>query len=188
MGMEVALRDDRIGGPVLGGRRRRGIVSRIRGDAAVPTIFVAGEDDQMGGLHDSGLYYEQSRAPRVRVIAGNGATHCHAIVPMSQCENGSRGVQRLDAVMAHAAATLYLRPDAPEWRLRKSLARDIVWGDGLRDIERERGPFLPLATTWSAAVERAGIDARVRSNRRRRASRAEVGDREGARSIDERVR
>jgi len=127
--------------------------------AVAPTIFIAGEDDDMGGLRDSGIYYAQSRAPRVRVIAGNGATHCHAIVPMSQCENGSRGVQRLDAVMAHAAATLYLRPNTPEWRLRKELARDIVWGDGLRDIERERGDVrgpLAQATTWSvAAVERA---------------------------------
>ena len=157
VGMEVAFAptigsEDPFSGDDVGAELFR----EYAATAAVPTVFVAGEDDQMGGLHDSGLYYAQSRAPRVRVIAGNGATHCHAIVPMSQCENGSRGVQRLDAVMAHAAATLYLRPDAPEWRLRKSLARDIVWGDGLRDIERERGPFLPLATTWSAAaVERA---------------------------------
>jgi len=127
--------------------------------AVVPTIFVVGEDDDMGGLRDSGLYYTQSRAPKLQVIAGNGATHCHAIVPMSQCENGSRGAQRLDAVMAHAAATLYLRPDTPEWRLRKEFARDIIWGDGLRDIERERGDVrgpLAQATTWSvAAVKRA---------------------------------
>jgi dienelactone hydrolase len=115
----------------------------------IPTVFVAGENDGMGGLRDAAIYYGQSRAPRVRVIAGNGATHCHAIVPMSECDlaRGTRGLQSLDAVVAHAAMTLYLRPDTPRWRVERALARDIIWNDGLEKI-RAVTPLAPPNRAW----------------------------------------
>ena len=117
----------------------------------VPTVFVAGENDGMGGLRDSAIYYDQSRAPRVRVTAGNGATHCHAIVPMSECDlvQGTRGLQSLDSIIAHAMMTLYLRPDTPRWRDERELATEIIWRDGLEALHAQTvTPLAPPNRAW----------------------------------------
>ena len=117
----------------------------------VPTVFVTGENDGMGGLRDSAIYYDQSRAPRVRVIAGNGATHCHAVVPMSECDlvQGTRGLQSLDSIIAHAMMTLYLRPDTPRWREERELATEIIWRDGLEALHAQTvTPLAPPNRAW----------------------------------------
>lgn len=123
----------------------------------VPTFYVAGENDSMGGLRDSKLYYTRSTVPRVRIIAGNGATHCHAIVPMSECDllAGTRGVHALDAVVTHAAMTYYLLPDASYWREKRARALDILWRDGLRDLASGLPVATPLGSRWDvASIER----------------------------------
>lgn len=123
----------------------------------VPTFYIAGENDGMGGLSNSELYYSRSTAPRVRIIAGNGATHCHAIVPMSECDllSGTRGIHVLDAVVTHAAMTYYLLPDASYWREKRSRALDILWRDGLRDLASGLPITTPLGSRWDiATIER----------------------------------
>ena len=121
----------------------------------VPTVFVTGENDGMGGLRDSAIYYDQSRAPRVRVIAGNGATHCHAVVPMSECDlvQGTRGLQSLDSIIAHAMMTLYLRPDTPRWRDERELATNLIWRDGLEALHAQTvTPLAPQSVELIAMV------------------------------------
>lgn len=123
----------------------------------VPTFYVAGENDGMGGLRDSALYYTRSNAPRVRIIAGNGATHCHAIVPMSECDilAGTRGLHALDAVVTHAAMTYYLLPDTSYWREKRAHALDILWRDGLRELASGLPVTTPLGSRWDvASIER----------------------------------
>lgn len=126
----------------------------------IPTVFVAGANDGMGGNRDSALYYRDSAAPRVRIIAGSGATHCHAIVPMSECDLtvGTRGIDVLDGVVAHALFTLYLRPNSNQFAEQRRLAESIIWGDGLREMESSRSPSVALAPNraWTVdAIERA---------------------------------
>lgn len=119
----------------------------------IPTFYIAGERDGMGGLRDAGYYFDRSTAPRVLVTAGNGATHCHAIVPMSECDviAGTRGVHLLDAIVAHAAMTAYLLPELPYWREKRELARDILWGEGLRTLADGVLPSTPVGERWAIA-------------------------------------
>ena len=125
--------------------------------AGVPTIYVAGEKDGMGGLRDSGVYFSHIRAPRVRVIAGEDATHCHAIAPMSECDvvAGTRGLQRLDSIVALTALTLYARPPTDD-PTRRELAKRILWYDeGLRALQSQISPATPASRRWSVRrVER----------------------------------
>ena len=125
----------------------------------IPTVFVAGVNDRMGGYRDSALYYRDSHAPRVRVIAGSGATHCHAVVPMSECDVtlGTRGVDVLDGILASAMMSLYLRSaDDPRYAAQRAVAEDIIWRDGLRELESSRGTLVPANRRWTVdAIERS---------------------------------
>ena len=126
---------------------------------SIPTVFVAGIDDRMGGYRDSALYYRDSVAPRVRIVAGSGATHCHAVIPMSECDLalGTRGLDALDGVVGAATLTYYLRrADDARYAAQRAVAEEIIWRDGLREIETSRAPLVPANQRWTVdAVERA---------------------------------
>lgn len=135
--------------------------------AGVPTIYVAGEKDGMGGLRDSGIYFSHIRAPRVRFIAGEDATHCHAIAPMSECDvvAGTRGLQRLDSIVALAAMTLYARPPSDIDPNRRELAKRIIWYDhGLRALQSQISPATPASRRWSVRRVEREPDIRIRAD------------------------
>ena len=135
--------------------------------AGVPTIYIAGEKDGMGGLRDSGIYFSHIRAPRVRVIAGEDATHCHAIAPMSECDvvAGTRGLQRLDSIVALAAMTLYARPPSDTDPNRRELAKRIIWYDDvLRALQSRISPATPASRRWSVRRVEREPDIRIRAD------------------------